>query len=187
MITTSSRVFAALRGAKNPMTLNTLNTLNQALLMEIGGLCGAERQLTEVLPRLAAAASSSSLREAFNQHAAQTRQHLYAMEHLVASLGVVCHSSISAGISGLIADVRQMIELDGTAICKDVALIAVAQRLEYYEIAAYSNAQELADFLGMTDVSRVLTQILDEEYAASERLRDVCDQVTRDALEHMAA
>lgn len=108
------------------MTPNTINTLTQALTMEVEGLCGAERRLADFIPRLARAAVSSSLRDAFAVHA-------------------------------------------------------------YYEIAAYSNAQELADFLGMTDVSRVLTRILDEEYAASERLRDVCDQVTRDALEDVAA
>lgn len=169
------------------MTSNTLNTLTQALMMEIQGLCGAERQLAQVLPKLARSATSPMLRDAFAQHAAQTHEHLHLMKGLAAALAVDAPTCVSAGISGLIADVHQMIEVDGTGVCKDVALIAVAQRIEFYEIAAYSNAQELADFLGMVDISRVLTRILDEEYAASERLRDVCDQVTRDALEHLAA
>jgi len=186
MLITSSRVFVTRRGAL-PMTRNTLNTLNQALMMEIEGLCGAERQLVAVLPKLANAAASESLRNAFAQHAAETQQHLLLMQKLVASLGIKCSAGISAGIAGLIADAEHMIEVEGSAVCKDVALIAVAQRIEYYEIAAYSNAQELADFLGLTDVSRTLTHVLDEEYAASERLRDVCDEVTREALEHMAA
>lgn len=169
------------------MTLNNLNTLTQALKMEIEGLCGAERQLAQILPQLARAASSSALRNTFSQHAIQTQQHLQIMQDLVASLDIKAPSCLSAGVSGLIADVRHMIDIDGHAVCKDVALIAVAQRIEYYEIAAYSNAQELADFLGLKDISRVLTRVLDDEYAASERLRDVCDQVTRDALEHVAA
>jgi Mn-containing catalase len=169
------------------MTTDNLNTLTQALKMEIEGLCGAERQLAQILPQLARAASSAALRDTFTQHAIQTQQHLQLMQDLVASLDISAPSGVSAGVSGLIADVRQMIDIDGQAVCKDVALIAVAQRIEYYEIAAYSNAQELADFLGLKDISRVLTRVLDEEYAASERLRDVCDQVTREALEQIAA
>ena len=169
------------------MTLNTINTLKQALTMEVEGLCDAERKLAEVLPKLARAANSSLLRDAFNTHAAQTQQHFQRMQLLASSMEPGSARRMTAGISGLIADVQQMIDVDGVGVCKDVALIAVAQRIEYYEIAAYSNAQELADFLGLTDMSRVLTQILDEEYAASERLRDVCDQITREALDSVAA
>jgi ferritin-like metal-binding protein YciE len=51
-----------------------------------------------------------------------------------------------------------------------VALIAAAQRVEHYEIAAYGTARKLAEQLEMPDARRLLDETLDEESNADKLL-----------------
>ena len=51
-----------------------------------------------------------------------------------------------------------------------MALIAAAQRVEHYEIAAYGTARTLADQLGLSDARRLLDDTLDEEADADKKL-----------------
>ena len=66
-------------------------------------------------------------------------------------------------MKGLIAEGEKVINEDGDGRVKDVALIAAAQRVEHYEIAAYGTARTLADQLGLGDAKRMLDDTLDEE------------------------
>ncbi|MFL6027153.1 MAG: DUF892 family protein, partial [Friedmanniella sp.] len=50
------------------------------------------------------------------------------------------------------------------------ALIAAAQRVEHYEIAAYGTARTLSEQLGMGDAASLLDQTLNEESHADELL-----------------
>jgi ferritin-like metal-binding protein YciE len=52
----------------------------------------------------------------------------------------------------------------------DAGLIAAAQRVEHYEIAAYGTARTFAEQLGDTQAISLLQQTLDEEYAADQKL-----------------
>jgi len=55
------------------MQLNTLNDLFEEQLQD---LYSAETQLVEALPKMASASSNEELRDAFEQHLAETRQHV---------------------------------------------------------------------------------------------------------------
>ena len=52
----------------------------------------------------------------------------------------------------------------------DAGLIAAAQRVEHYEIAAYGTIRTFAQRLGHTEIASLLQQTLDEEYAADQKL-----------------
>ena len=60
--------------------------------------------------------------------------------------------------------------MPGNAAAKDAALIAAAQRVEHYEIAAYGTARTLADVLDLDDAKDLLDQTLDEEADADKLL-----------------
>ena len=68
------------RPGKEPMELNSLTDV---LVEELGDLQSAEQQLVEALPRLAAAAHSYALREAFETHLAETRLHVERLGEIV--------------------------------------------------------------------------------------------------------
>ena len=62
-------------------------------------------------------------------------------------------------------------------------MIAAAQRVEHYEIAAYGTVRTLARQLGRDDVAELLQQSLDEEGAADKKLTQIAEaSVNRQAV-----
>jgi ferritin-like metal-binding protein YciE len=59
----------------------------------------------------------------------------------------------------------------------DAALIAAAQRVEHYEIAAYGTLIAFADLLGESQHASLLGQTLDEEKAPDEKLTELSQDV----------
>ena len=73
-------------------------------------------------------------------------------------------------MQGLIGRAEKVIRAKGPGAVKDVALIAVAQCVEHYEIAVYGTARALADQLDQREARDLLSQSLDEESQADELL-----------------
>ena len=63
--------------------------------------------------------------------------------------------------------------MPGSGPAKDAAIIAAAQRVEHYEIAAYGTARTLADELGFDQAKGLLDETLDEESAADKLLTKI--------------
>jgi len=57
----------------------------------------------------------------------------------------------------------------------DAGLIAEAQRVEHYEISGYGTVVRYAIELGHDDVAVKLQKMLDEEYAADEKLNKLAE------------
>ena len=76
-------------------------------------------------------------------------------------------------MEGLIAEGRRSSRCPATPAAKDAALIAAAQRVEHYEIAAYGTARTLADELDLDEAKDLLDQTLDEEADADKLLTKI--------------
>ena len=149
-----------------------LQTLQDLLQHELADLYSAETQLLAALPKMAQAASNDELRQAFQHHHDETRDHVRRLEDIRVQIG----SSISEeceGMRGLLQEGEEIISGGGDAAVKDAALIAAAQRVEHYEIAAYGTARTLADELGLGDAKDLLDQTLDEEGNADKLLTKI--------------
>ena len=70
---------------------------------------------------------------------------------------------------------KEVLEEDGNDGVIDAALIAAAQRVEHYEMAAYGTVKTLASLLGHDKVAKLLDETLGEEKAADEKLTDVAE------------
>jgi ferritin-like metal-binding protein YciE len=149
------------------------NSLEDVFAEQLNDLRSAEEQLVEALPKLAGAASSEELRQAFEEHLAQTRGHLERVDDLLVTTGVTRTGEACVGMRGLIEEGSKVVSASGDPMAKDAALIAAAQRVEHYEIAAYGTAATLADQLGFDDAQDVLGQILDEEETADKLLTKI--------------
>jgi ferritin-like metal-binding protein YciE len=149
------------------------NSLQDVFAEQLNDLRSAEEQLVEALPKMSGAAGSEELRKAFEEHLAQTRGHLERVEELIATSGVARTGEVCVGMRGLIEEGSKVVEAAGDATAKDAALIAAAQRVEHYEIAAYGTAATLADHLDLSDAQDVLGQTLDEEETADKLLTKI--------------
>jgi ferritin-like metal-binding protein YciE len=151
----------------------TLDSLQDVLAEQIGDLRSAEEQLIEALPKVASAAHSDELRAAFQNHLEETRGHLQRLQELIPTLGTPVPTETCEGMKGLIKEGDEIVQMQGDPTAKDAALIAAAQRIEHYEIAAYGTAKTLADVLGLDDAKELLDQTLDEEANADKLLTKI--------------
>jgi Mn-containing catalase len=90
-------------------------------------------------------------------------------------LGEKAKSKPCEGMKGLIEEGQETIsEFKKTEEpISDLALIAAAQRVEHYEMAAYGTARTMAEQLGETRVARLLTQTLNEEERTDKLLTKI--------------
>jgi ferritin-like metal-binding protein YciE len=150
-----------------------VESVNDVLAMQLGDLRSAEEQLVKALPKMAQAASEPDLREAFEQHLQQTRNHVSRLDKVISSFPGSVPKEHCEGMAGLIKEGDEAVQLQGDPAAKDAALIGAAQRVEHYEIAAYGTAATLADHLGLDDAAELLGQTLDEEEAADKLLTKI--------------
>ena len=150
-----------------------LQSLNDVLVHELKDLHSAETQLLDALPKMAQAASNDELRQAFEHHLDETRDHVGRLQDIFGQIGTSPGGELCKGMQGLIKEGEETISTDGDPAAKDAALIAAAQRVEHYEIAAYGTARTLADELGIDEAKELLDQTLDEESNADKLLTKI--------------
>lgn len=145
-------------------------TLHDAFLDELRDAYDAEKQLLKALPKLAKAASSDELREAFEAHLEETRGHVEKLEQVFAALEEKVSGKHCDGIAGIIEEGKSVMEEDFDDETMDACLIASGQRAEHYEMAAYGTLVAWAKAMGHNDAAGLLEEILEEEKAADEKL-----------------
>jgi len=74
---------------------------------------------------------------------------------------------------GLIREGEEIVSAAGDPAVRDAGLIAAAQRVEHYEIAAYGTARTLADQLDLGDARELLDQTLNEESQTDKLLTKI--------------
>ena len=72
-------------------------------------------------------------------------------------------------------------ELEGKVL--DAGLIAAAQKVEHYEIAAYGSVCAYAKLLDRSDDLNLLKETLEEEKRADEKLTELSENVNQEAAE----
>jgi ferritin-like metal-binding protein YciE len=161
--------------------MSRLSSLQVLLTHEIKDLYNAENQLLKALPKMAKAATDSSLQEAFNTHLEETKVHVERLEEIAKLLETTPKGKVCKAMEGLIEEGAQTIEDTGDPSVKDLALIIAAQKVEHYEIAGYGSVRTLAETLGLTDIAEILQTTLDEEGATDQILTDLAESIMPDA------
>lgn len=155
--------------------MHRLDSLLDLLIHDLRDLYSAERQIVDALPKMAQAATSTDLREAFNHHLEQTRGHVQRLDQIFADLGMDPDGQECEGMKGLIAEGETIIKTDGNGAVKDAALISAAQRVEHYEMAGYGTVRAYAEELDYDNVADLLQKTLDEEGKTDKKLTDLAD------------
>ena len=152
-----------------------LESLKDLFQDQIRDLYSAESQLVKALPRMAKAATTPELKEAFSSHLEETRGHVERLQQIAEQAGFKPGGKKCKAMEGLVAEGAEVLEEKGEAPVIDAALIAAAQRVEHYEISAYGTARAIAEQLGLDDAAELLQATLDEEAAADEKLTEVAE------------
>lgn len=160
-----------------------IEKLADLFVEEMQDLYSAETQLVQALPKIAKAASSPELENAFLNHLEQTKEHVRRIEEIFTHLDGSPKGKKCAAMEGLLKEGKDLLSQHMREEVLDAALIGAAQRVEHYEIAAYGAARAHAERLGYTLIPGLLQQTLDEEKAADEKLTWIAEmQVNEYAL-----
>ncbi|MBA2626405.1 MAG: ferritin-like domain-containing protein [Gemmatimonadales bacterium] len=152
-----------------------LDNLQDLFIEELRDVYSAEKQITKALPRMAKAASSPELRNAFEQHLKVTEQQIARLEQIFGELEMSPRGKKCKGMEGLLAEGKEMMAEDGEEAVIDAALIAAAQRVEHYEIAAYGCIRNYANLLGLETAAKLLQETLDEEEETDALLTELAE------------
>jgi ferritin-like metal-binding protein YciE len=148
----------------------SLDSLEKLFLEELKDVYNAEKQLLRALPRMAKAAESPELQQAFTKHQKETEGQMRRLERVFQELGQSARGKTCKGMQGLVEEGKEVMEKEGEGPVIDAALIASAQRVEHYEIAAYGCLRTYAHLLGLSQAEQLLQQTLEEEEATDKIL-----------------
>lgn len=152
-----------------------METLEKLYISELRDLYSAENQLLKALPKMAKGASSAELKEAFENHLAETETHVERLEQIFKDMeenpkGKTCH-----GMKGLIEEGSEILEEEGEESVLDAGIIVAAQKVEHYEMAGYGSVRAFAQLLGQEEAAQLLQTTLDEESKANELLNQLAE------------
>jgi ferritin-like metal-binding protein YciE len=157
-----------------------LNSLRKLYLEELRDLYSAETQLVKALPKMAKGASSDELKEAFESHLEQTKEHVERLTEIFERLEEKPTGKTCQAMKGLIEEGSEMLEQEGEESVIDAGLIAAAQRVEHYEIAGYGTVRTFANLLGEEEAAELLQQTLDEEGETDKQLSELAEGIVNE-------
>ena len=150
-------------------------TLHDLFIHELKDIYSAEKQLVKALPKMAKAASSEKLREGIKEHLEQTEEQVERLEQIFESLDATARGIKCAAMEGLIKEGSEVMHEDAEPAVKDAALIAAAQKVEHYEIAAYGTLVTFASLMGHDEAQRLLETTLEEEKETDRKLTELAE------------
>ncbi len=164
------------------MPSKTVDGLRDLYTDELKDVYDAEKQVIEALPKMAQAATSDQLRQGFEMHLEQTQGHLERLQQILGRHGINPGNKKCVAMQGIIKEGDHAIKLKGDNAVRDAALIAAAQRVEHYEIAAYGTLRAFAKDLNHGDDMALLDETLQEEGDTDKKLTKLAQKINQMAL-----
>jgi ferritin-like metal-binding protein YciE len=137
----------------------------------------AENQLVKALPKMASAASVPELKDAILSHLNETRMQVTRLEKVFELLSKKPQAKKCDAMEGLTKEGEGVIEdTDKASPARNLGIIMASQKVEHYEISAYTGLIKLAQKLGLPEeIATLLSESLSEEEAADETLGGIAD------------
>jgi ferritin-like metal-binding protein YciE len=160
-----------------------METMNDLFLHFLKDVYYAERQVSKALPKMAKAAHTPQLRQAFTEHREETQHQIERLQKVFDLLGKRAQGVTCEAINGLIEETEELLEeAKQPSAVRDAGLIACAQAVEHYEMARYGSLVAWAKLGGHKEIATLLEQTLAEEKKADSLLnRLATEQVNQTA------
>lgn len=147
-----------------------LTYMEDLVSSEIASLVNDEALLAKAFERFSAAASNQVLSETF-QYMAKESAH-YA-EQLAQGLSPKVRGSSRDSVKGIIEEGQKLLKNVGDPLLADVKLLAVAQRLMGFQLAAYQAALPLTRILNRSDLVLICEAAVESKTRSIKDLQSV--------------
>lgn len=135
----------------------------------------AETQIRDALPKLIEAATEPELKSALQNHLEQTTSHAARLDKILMEAKGVVDPKPCKGMAALLTEGEDVIHDATDESVRDAGIIAAAQKIEHYEMAAYGTLRTFAEILGNPEHAALLAQTLEEEKHADAILSSIAD------------
>lgn len=143
----------------------------------------AENKILKALPKMAKAAQSEELKDAFEKHLKQTEGQVTRLEQVFRMIDVPARGKKCEAIEGIIEEGSEIIKEFKGAPALDAGLVSSAQAVEHYEIARYGTLKRWAEQMGLDQAVKLLDQTLTEEKDTDESLTELADSMVNEQAE----
>jgi ferritin-like metal-binding protein YciE len=150
-----------------------MKTLADAFEHTLKDVYYAENAISKALPKVIEAVSQSDFKEALSSHLAETKEQIKILGKVFKTIGVAASGEKCDAIEGLIKETEGIIEESKGSVAKHAALAGACQAIEHYEIARYGTLREWAKALKNEEAHVLLSEILDMEKAANNKLNAI--------------
>lgn len=152
-----------------------IKNMDDLFIHQLKDVYYAEKRIIVTLPKMVQKATSPELKQGFEMHLGQTKNHVKRLEKVFELHGVPADSVTCPAIDGIIKEADEVAGDIADKNVLDAALIAAAQAVEHYEIARYGTLIAWAKELGADDCVDLLEQNLEEEKETDEKLTNLAE------------
>jgi ferritin-like metal-binding protein YciE len=153
-----------------------IKTLDDLFVHQLRDIYYAEKQIVQALPDMIEKAKDPGLKQGFEAHLGETKNHVKRLEQVFKMHGVEAKGVECPAIDGIIEEADEIAGVVDDKKVLDAALIAAAQAVEHYEITRYGTLIAWAKQLGRPDCASVLQENLEEEKAADSKLTSLAER-----------
>ena len=159
-----------------------MESLRELFINELQDLYSAENMILKALPKMVEEATNPQLKAGFTHHLEQTRGHVQRLDQIFDQLGDIDREDKKCkGMEGIIKENKDFLGEDAEPEVMDAGMIAGAQKVEHYEIAAYGSVRTYATLLGRNDWAQLLEVTLEEEKQTDAKLTQLAGQSNLEA------
>lgn len=165
-----------------------LQTVNELFLTGLQYAYDAEMQLTEALPKMAEVSSTPELKQAFEKHLDETKQHVARAEQVFKACDKQPEAKPNVVLKQMVQEAEKMISSTDKGPIRDAALIVAGNQVEHFEMATYGSLRSFAQLMNKSDLVSLLEKTLQEEKQADAKLTEIGEQhVNVQAMQKSAA
>ena len=126
------------------------------------------------------------MKDLFTVHLEETKGQVLRLKQAFEILNEKPTGEHCNGMEGVIEEGADALEKDEEDASFDSGIVGAALRTEHYEIAGYTATIAMAKTLGMADVAGLLTENLNEELAAAQKILTAAQPILRAAASEPA-
>jgi ferritin-like metal-binding protein YciE len=152
-----------------------IKNMNDLFVHTLRDIYYAENQIVNSLPQMIEKTSDASLKQAFQSHLGETKNHVKRLEQVFQLAGTAAKGVDCPAIDGIIEEAEDIIGDTEDKQVLNAALAAAAQAVEHYEMTRYGTLVAWAKQLGRNDCAALLQKNLDEEKAADRKLTEIAE------------
>ncbi|WP_270936817.1 ferritin-like domain-containing protein [Falsiroseomonas oryzae] len=153
-----------------------MDEITRLMTEQLRDAYSAEKQALRGMQKMMKTSTNEKLKQGFQMHIEQTEVQIERVEQALERLGGKPGRKVCEAMRGLIEEANHEMGDHDKGPMMDVVIIAAAQRIEHYEIAAYGTMVALAKAAGQDEIAKLLGQTLAEEKMTDEKLTEVAER-----------